>query len=416
MRNDISKNKIHNILSYLYSFRMLTYKQILDFLFVSEGLTESYCDKVIKSLTNDGYIEKTGTRKVNFRYFVTKKSIKFLRENGIIAMTNIRQIVKDDVLPCHKIKMKEQNLNHQEMLNSFVLNFMEMSKGMNDINFSYYDELYLSSVFPNIRPDGILIVNNTYYLLELDMNTERKASLKSKWEHYRNFLNSSSYFNTPLNIKCLFILENVNEKSLRKQNLQSYISEYLGDKINSKFDIIIDTPLNLLGYIKKDVQNNDTLLLDNMKKFGFKVSGKNFTNDMFGGLSFDRYAHKIDSNGKILNENGIDMEYILDDFYYESMYVISKIEKLPMLSILFKQKTKRELKYIILVKSAEDIYRTLYRKDTNLLFDNLYFTTRERMIENHNLDKALFQIDSLNQIYHYENSVKVIEGTIYNNF
>ena len=48
--------KAHLILSYLYQLRVLSYNEIKEF--IIPDLSESYADKILKSLVKDEYIEK----------------------------------------------------------------------------------------------------------------------------------------------------------------------------------------------------------------------------------------------------------------------------------------------------------------------------------------------------------------------
>lgn len=393
-----------NILTSVYSFRTLSYSQIYRFLFKNNGLAESYCDKNIKLLVSNNLLEKVGTRKENIYYFLTQKGINLLRRNNI-----------DAPMPSFKLKIKENNIKHQLNLNQFVLEFTEKFP---DCDYEYFDEIFVSAIFPNVRPDGILKIGNVCYFLEMDMNTERKQSLKTKWEHYRNFLNSSTFSDRDYEIKVLFILENVGENTKRKQNLQSYILEFLSDKIDNNFNIYIDTPSNLFEFLTKELSSSSSkdIIRDYFLDFNFAMSKKNFTNEALMNFSFARYVYMIDEKRDIVKKGNIPMEYIVDDFSNNDLYTLRKLEKFPQLSSAFKLSTKRDLKYILIVKSEEEIYKTI--KKHNLMFEDVYFTTLQRLEnnqkdkENKEYDAPLFRIDQLGQIYREENGVKVVERKI----
>lgn len=67
--------------------------------------------------------------------------------------------------------MDEKIVNHQLSLNEFVLRFRDNYS----FPFSYYDEKYVSQIFSDMRPDGLLKINDNYYFLEMDMCSERKT-------------------------------------------------------------------------------------------------------------------------------------------------------------------------------------------------------------------------------------------------
>ena len=67
--------------------------------------------------------------------------------------------------------LEKKIISHQLSLNNFALSFRHNYPS----DFTYYDEKFVSQIFSDIRPDGIIKLGNNYFFLEMDMCSERKA-------------------------------------------------------------------------------------------------------------------------------------------------------------------------------------------------------------------------------------------------
>lgn len=77
--------KEHQILSYIYQLRTLSFHQIFHYLFLPDGCSESYCSKLLKTLVSTGLITKQGFYKTDCYYFITTKGISCLKNYGILS-------------------------------------------------------------------------------------------------------------------------------------------------------------------------------------------------------------------------------------------------------------------------------------------------------------------------------------------
>lgn len=255
---------LHLILSRIYILRTLSYYQVRNY--VLEDNTESYVDKVLKNAVSRKYIEKVGRLKKESYYLITRLGINYLKEYGIIEInTRINEFVSRPIhyLTAGQLSFKPVYKNHQIALNKFVLKFAENFENM---DFKYCDEKNVTDLIPNIRPDGILFFDDTMYFLEMDMNTERAARLKRKWQNYRYFIQSTEFTQLDFDIKVLFILGgNVSSTSERKYFLWKLINDNLGDAINDQFNFYVDTEDVLLDLITDGIADNNKSISHNIK-------------------------------------------------------------------------------------------------------------------------------------------------------
>ena len=174
---NIKYNKLnHEILSRLYQFRVLSYSEIYNYIFKSKNLKESYCDKILKTvLLKNGFAKKSGYYKSEATYQITQKGINYLKKTGIIKLDGLS--LEDDplMLTASELRMKENIVKHQTSLAHFILEWSSTDR------FDYYDEKYVSKILNGVKPDGLVITDDIYYFVEMDMNTERKTSLLKKW-------------------------------------------------------------------------------------------------------------------------------------------------------------------------------------------------------------------------------------------
>ena len=226
--------KQKQVLSCLYQLRVLTLEQIQE-AFYPTSTPKSCMVNIHKSLEANGYVKREKKGHTSY-YTIADKGVDLLKKEGICFIgTEYRPMIQSDFLPVSKIVVKPRLFDHQCALNSFVLNFQ---KANIPVMWSYYDEKFSSSVSSTMRPDGILKVEDRYFFLEMDMDTEREKALISKWEHYREFLRG---FDKTMKISVLFLVDSKSsEKRIRELRDSMYLGLY--GKIGKTFDAYFFTP------------------------------------------------------------------------------------------------------------------------------------------------------------------------------
>ena len=386
--------KNHLIISYLYQFRVLSYDEIKDFL--ANDISTSYLDKLLKTLVKEEYIEKTGYHNNNSFYKILQKGVKYLAKYGIFKVGSQTLDNLPTILPAYKIRIKEHNTEHQISLNHFVLR-REQSN-----TFDYYDEKYLSTLISGARPDG-LMVDKRMYFLEMDMNTEGTRALNEKWEHYRNFLTSESFYNINKDILVLFILGGrIGIPSTRRAYLRRQILSAFPELLSPHFNIVIGTEDELFNIMDSNIAPE---IKNIFEEKDYKIGRGEFKNGAFGGFTFDFYICRQSAEGRLITKNGEPEEFIIDDLTDGNLYSLSKISSIAFIESSFKFKYNRTIKCIEVVDSEEEAYRIC--KELDVFNENIYFTTLSRL-RSTSLNTALFQMDRDGQRWHFsEDSLRV---------
>lgn len=391
--------KEHQILSYIYQLRTLSFHQIFHYLFLPDGCSESYCSKLLKTLVSTGLITKQGFYKTDCYYFITTKGISCLKNYGILSFGKKDNIpyYPDRYLIASKIKMEEKIISHQLSLNNFALSFRHNYPS----DFTYYDEKFVSQIFSDIRPDGIIKLGNDYFFLEMDMCSERKALLIEKWKNYRSFLTSQDTYKVNGSIKVLFILGGRNQLfSTRTKNLQSYIIENLWDILCPDSDFYIGSFETLYPLMIKKTFDPRSFF-----SYGFTVNRGTFNEELLSRYHFDYYISKLDDNGQIMVENKMPLEFVVDDYSCKSSYVLYKMQAFPSFQSTFQFLTGRTIRYLILVRDEQDAVELLSHLDFDAT--KYLFTTGKRLTKDSFYD-ACFCVKNDGSIFHFsENDLRV---------
>lgn len=379
--------KAHLILSYLYQLRVLSYNEIKEF--IIPDLSESYAEKILKSLVKDEYIEKTGYFKENSSYQIKQKGIRHLDSYGLISVgTNTSQSIPL-LLQANQIRINERVVEHQINLNHFVL------RRAKEKEFEYYDEKYMSKLVVGARPDGA-IVEDKIYFLEMDMNTEKEKALNEKWKQYRTFLTSDNFYRLDKDILGLFILGGgVTDTSMRRTYLRKQILKMLPDLLSNRFNFIIGTEDKLLEHLNNSYKRQ---IIEAFNDWGYKISKGEFNNGAFSSFTFDFYITKLSDEGKLLSRDGETEEYIIDDLTDGNLYSLLKLSSIASIESSFMYKYKRHIKYIAVVESEKDAETIC--KELELYNENIFFTTPSRLKEE-SINTALFQIDNMGKRWHF---------------
>lgn len=391
----ISNEKAHKVLSMIYRFRILSYSQLYSLVFSDS--TDNYCHFVIRSLSGNGYIDKCGYYRTSSYYFLTRNGISYLRKNGVLPLKGDDAEYYESLVSASVLNVKESYASHQLALNQFVIDFMCRYP---DMDFEYFDEIYTSSIISNIRPDGIIKMNDTYYFLEMDMNTERKQRLMKKWESYRRFLNSASKGNFTLRIKVLFILGgNIKDIYSRKFSLSEYVLDNLDDKISRMFNIYVGDDKHLFEYLDKDILNKNSNIGQLLKWKGFKLSTANFTDEAISGFNFGYYLYKPTPSGAIAIEGGTPIEFIMDSFEDGAVLSLKNLTLFDKFCTLYSKEKGRSINYLMIVNSEKEAY--YISSMFNIYASNVFFITKDRLQNRKSFNEALFKIDSESMVYHF---------------
>jgi len=387
--------KKHEILSYIYQLRTLSYLEIKEFFFDRDNLSENYCSKIVKEMLSEKTIEKVGYHKSEAYYFITKTGIKYLSEYGLIKVGRGNTEAIPLALPPYKLKIDDKNVKHQIALNHFTLRLEELTE------FDYYDEKYISLIFKNMRPDGLAVTDDICYFLEMDMNTENKRQLREKWEHYRHFLNTTEYSEMNRPVKVLFILGGgITDKSKRKIYLRHQIADNLSDKVSADFNFYFGTEPTLLRDVSRD---NKAVIKSVLQGRGFRVGKGTLSDNSLSGYTFDFYAYEEGNGGKIISRGGESEEFVIDDMTDGNLYSYIKLKSISGISSMFKHKHGRDIKYLLIVNSEREAMEYIAETGGEIV----YFSTIERL-QKLPLHSAIFQVDKLGNIWHFsEESLRV---------
>jgi hypothetical protein len=403
----------------IYMYRCLTPKQLYQLHYNTLSNHEQTPEDVVKTkietLVSLGLIEeverisKVIQEGVEPVYFLTPLGVEVVRycfDLPANVYDSKKQVVKRGYYRASELKIYPKNINHQVHLNQFIIDFAQMNP---DIHWKYYDEKHVSQ-FSSIRPDGILTMLDTDFFIEMDLATESQKQLLEKWDNYRNFLLSREYAYKEKKIILLFICEGTSRLKERVDLVKYTIFERLIDVMDSDFEVYVGSKEQILKLLSEKLipalkgqyiphQQIAQILTE---KHGFHVSNGFVLKDVFNGTEFDFYFRKINENKHILIENNRIQEFVLDEYSFAPMSVLNKIAYLDKNNVFFKEKFQREISYIVVGESEEQIYHDLKLVDL-IGVKNVYFTTFHRL-NTLPFHEALFQFDFLGNIHHFSNS------------
>lgn len=413
IQHRLNKNEVQ-ILKYIYDHRCLTFQQIKDLMLENNqeknvaSKKEKEIKRKIKKLIKYDTIEKED-HFVGEIYFLTTIGVNILR-NAFDLPTNVfdrkNRVIRRGYYRAGELRIRDRYVNHQHSLNDFIIGFKNLN---HDIYWKYYDEKHISA-FKGIRPDGLLNVLDIDFFIEIDMNTESSNQLYEKWENYRRFLSSKEYTFNERKIIVLFVIENTKNPNIRIELVKHTIGERIMDKIDNNFEIYVDTKENLLELVDEKIRVSKGIMKDNtdeiFKSFamhGFSVAYGELLSNYTGGTIFDLYARKIDENNNVIIEDGKVQEYVVDDYINKPFSVMKKIAFLSRVNTYFYSNFNRELSYIVVVESEEEIFRDLQLLDL-IGIQNVYFTTINRLQMKTHFKNALFEVDGFGNVYTFKDN------------
>lgn len=401
-----------DLLEYLYLYRCLSFQQMKDYVYKlkDEPLDVFYLE-YIQPLLRLGVVEEVEYLPDQFVLFLTTNGVNIVRHTKDIPLEIFNpdtKIVKRGYYRAGELKMHPRLVNHQVHLNQFMLEFQEIAK-KKCLKWKYFDEKYVSQYF-TIRPDGLIRMFDTDFFLEMDMGTESKKQLFDKWNNYRDFVRSSEFTNKEQKIMILFITENVKNVESRKELVRYTAIHQISDLFQESFDMVIGSKNELLelmfdtlipNILQENKERENILNLFN-DKYQFRVDFADPLRETLNGADYEYYMRKVNKETLIVIENGRIQEFLLDDYTYQPLSVINRIQHHKRNSNTFHLKFKRQIPYIVIAKDEDSLYQDLKLADT-LTNEEVFFTTPKRLKELP-FHEALFQFDLNGNIYHFKDS------------
>lgn len=385
------KIKTHEFeaLSSIYIYRCLNREQLSKMHY--EGVNERMISRSLNYFVKNGFLEeviyvvKRPIPEERMTYFLTNKGIDVVRIYMDLPVNKYnprRKSIKRGYYTSMELKINPKNINHQIHLNEFVVNFLIQNK---NLNYEYKDEKFVSQ-FRGIRPDGMLTIGNVDYFLEMDMNTESKKQLASKWENYRVFMNSDEYVFKKNNIVVLFICEGTNKPYERGLIVKKTISDEISDKFDHSFNVYVGTTEEMYEILNYHISKQDF----------------NYENplDMLINLSASNhlYLKKYQFDYLIKeSENDVPFDILLDDYRYQEITLVSKY--------YYGNQIKKEHQNLF----NKPFYHALVGRDIIKMWDdfnlydisftqNLFFTTEQRL-NDYPLSESFLKFDSFGNVY-----------------
>lgn len=392
----------------IYNYRCLTTEQIYQLHYMrsirdsNEIVGDSYCKKKLSDFLEMEIVEKMEHMNSDV-YFLTTKGVDIVKHCYDLP-TNIfnyaKNAIRNGYYRAAELKISPKYINHQLSLNQFIIDFILKNY---DVVWKYYDEKHLSQ-FSDIRPDGLLNMLDVDYFIEMDMATESKKQLYEKWENYRRFLDSQEFQFIERKIVVLFVVENTAKPQARIDLVKHTMSARLMDKLDSNFEIYVDTKENLIALlgekidsVRGDKRNEHDETFKNLADKGFSVAFGEKLKEHFNGIEYEFYCRKIDERNRVIVENGRLQEFLVDTYKYAPFSVLKKIAFLSVSNLHFKKKLKRTFSYVVIGESENLLFRDLKIMDL-IVVDNVYYTTFERL-KNRPFHQALFQFDFLGNVH-----------------
>jgi len=394
----------------IYLMRCLDEDLLYEIFYAPEGRTKDYVMRRVRKFLKYDIIE-------NIKYGEDKPAL-FLTTTGV-GLLKYYLNLPDEIYMREKkrtalgiynssdLKLDAKVIKHQIYLNHFVSKF-KLKASETGLDWAYFDEKYLSK-YTSIRPDGMIRIGNEDIFLEMDMGTESSRQLARKWENYREFLNSDEYFQREQNIKVMFIVGNMKNTQMKARRVKSLIYDEIIDVIDTEIDFYVADQNTLIDILFQKIVPKSLYVTNTLPDFknmltrccGFLVSAGDRLSNSLGDVKFDFYARKQNNNKKILIQNGVAQEFVIDLYKGSPMSVLKKIAYIKKTSGIFELSMKRSLKYIVVIEDDKEFYQDL--KAVGITgSENAYFTTESRL-RNMLFYEALFQYDALGSIVHFTN-------------
>ncbi|WPS85475.1 replication-relaxation family protein (plasmid) [Brevibacillus halotolerans] len=412
LMRSLSLRDVDTLMS-IYSFRCLNDQQIYQLHFqqvapIDETISKELAKTRIQELLSLQLIKKVEYLGGELAYFLTPSGIEAVRYFFKLP-TNVydrqKKVIKRGYYRASELEIYPKNINHQIHLNQFVIDFQQLKL---DIHYKYFDEKHVSK-YTNIRPDGMISLLDTDFFLEMDMATESKKQLYEKWENYRKFLTSREYAYREKRIVVLFIIDGTTKIKERTDLIKYTIYERLLDVLDAEFEIYVGTSKDLLYLLKnrlipacKGVDPYTTKIQKVLQdKHGFHITDGEQVRSIFQGTKYALYMRRLNENNKILIDEGRIQEFLVDDYFFEPTTIVSKVAYMDKNNSYFKSRFNREIAYLVVGKTEEQMYNDLKMVDL-IGLKNIFFSTYQRLREKP-FYEAVFVFDLLGNLHHFTN-------------
>lgn len=391
----------------IYHHRCLNETLLYEFFYKADTIAREHAARRIRWMLQKGLIEPVEYGADFPALFLTMYGIETYRiahnlpqEYYDLEDERLRRAVRK----ASDLKMKPNNLNHQMELNRFSLMFEARAK--DQIAYSYKDEKFLD-MYTIMRPDGMIQLNTAELFLEMDMGTERRDVLSSKWNHYREYLQSKDYRYRDKRIIMLFIINNVKMVEERRRTVLSTLQTGLLDVLDSCFEVYVDMPENLMDLIFNRLLPTSTVFagrfanltnqLLQMHQFIFSSSA--FMDQVIPFIEFSAYIRKLNANKKILVQDGRPQEFLIDVYWDRPISVLKKIAFYQQTAGAMYRKLKRVIPYLVVVPNEQQFFLDL-KVSQGVAIEHVYFTTEERL-RGSSFPAAIFQYDPEGNLFHF---------------
>jgi hypothetical protein len=133
------------------------------------------------------------------------------------------------------------------------------------------------------------------------------------------------------------------------------------------------------------------------KQHGLLAARPTFMDEM--DYPMDGYLRKLNEEGDVVVEDGRPVEFLLDVWTDGRMSAMQNVAQTHALNTQVKRLAGRSIRHLMILPSERIAYFVLHIAGMTQP-DNLFFSTVERL-KKHSLPKALFAIDSLDNLVHY---------------
>lgn len=377
----------------LFNFRALSLKQSYLYYFRERYKDfKTFYSNYIVPLVKAQLVQLQSSTLYGFCVGLTQKSLNLLIKCQMISVDiwdESKNGVSKGITDINDVVISDRLLDHQIAMNDFILRFLKIYEPLKD-KIAVYDEKYCSQ-FNMIRPDALIRIGKYDLFIEQDMGTESLKQLGDKWNRYRRFLTYE--FNHKRKIVVCFIVQCKKEDVEKRKNLirRSIINTF-SSLLTDYFEIYIGTKEEMLQILStKVLKSNKTTveqLQKSLSKHSFSVYNGRALNVVLEGSVYNYYISRKNDNGGLLryvkDQKGRYMEFLVDDYRYAPISVLSKIAFHQRNAMDFdlvyskKRPNMRLIGYIIIVDDLSEIKEHL--KVVDLLgTPNVYFTTYDRL-------------------------------------
>ncbi len=408
----------HLFLAYLYRMRCLSVDMAFRFFYSKKRPYMPYCLDSLVYLVKKGLItiEDDADDRTEV-VFLTNLGIQYLFEYvdheryGITLPEGAADDESKAIKNAKQLRIKDRLLNHQLLLNYFVLEYIEYADE-HGIQYEYYDLLFAPKCSERMMPDGVLVLKDRIVLLEMDTGTERQDRLVNRWLSYRSFFAKPEpfYANTP--ITALFILDNISDSAYRRTSFMKTIcaSGLISDLGPDKELYAVGTEeakALLRVEFDQEILNEELIVpvaRHMVQNCGFLFYDTAFLSSV-GVPPFSYYVCcKAGGIDKPLILDGRPVEFLLDAWEDDRYSVLNKMSEILATEqkLLRAPGVGRTIPYVVVVsdlQAAANVARFAIDDDEKL--KNIYFTTPDRVAKGLPFYEMIFTIDSDLRIRHF---------------